>query len=253
MQTYSEFLMPSDDIKMAREIQDLDHLFTSLDQEICEDIRGLEHFNAIYQALQDLLQERLSRFAAIKTRLVQVERNLVKDESSLCLRIKGLQSILSVLERDHDCIEKSEIYKLVGEVQQSNDHMDISRVLSQTQDLILAEKQLLDEVKTKRALLIESKNSYSIFLTGVSRFQSWYNDYMNRLNATKVTGLDFDTQHATLVKEREEKRMEFFEILAAAKSLRASIFGYSAVDEKIEVRAINKLLRKKLVIFLQMY
>lgn len=231
---YTEILAACERKKMNREIDEIEESYLNLDHEICEDIEGLEGFLSAYRRLQNHLQERLSRFAVIKTRLVQVERNLVKDESSLCLRIKGIQSILSVLERDHDSSENSEIGRLLEEVR-LHDAGDTSKVLSKTNDLILAEKQLLDEVRARRVLLQGLKQSYGEFMSKLANFQSWYNDYMRRLSETRVTGPDFDVQHPQLVKEREEKRVEFIEILASAKSLRASIFDYSAVDAKIEV------------------
>lgn len=231
---YSELLLPPEEMRINREIQEMEHSFASLDQEIRGDIESIDNFSTSYQSLIEIFQERFSRLTVIKTRLVQVERNLVKDESALCLRIKGMQSILSVLERDHDSSENSEICRLLDKVQ-LYDYMDISRLVAQSRDLILAEKQLLGELRAKRAQLLEAKESYNQFNSKLTSFQCWCVDYMKRLNETKVTGPDFDMQHPSLVKEREEKRVQFFEIVTSAKTLRASIFDSSAVDEKIEV------------------
>ncbi|ODN06013.1 hypothetical protein Ocin01_00680 [Orchesella cincta] len=231
---FPEILLPSEERKMSQEIQEVEQSFSNFDQEMCNEIEGLENFSVAYQNLQDFLQERYARFTVIKTRLVQVEKNLVKDESALSLRIKGIQSILSVLERDHDSSENSELSRLLSIVR-LYDYMDISRMLSQTQDLILAENYLLQDVRTKRALLTEARVSYNNFMARYSKFHSWYFDYMKRLGETKATGQDFDVQYPSLVTEREEKRAEFIEILSSARSLRASIFDHSAVDQKIEV------------------
>ncbi|CAL8106721.1 unnamed protein product [Orchesella dallaii] len=232
---FPEILLPSEERKMGQEIQEIEQSFINFDQEMFSEIEGLENFSVAYQNLQDFLQERYARFTVIKTRLVQVEKNLVKDESALSLRIKGIQSILSVLERDHDSSENSELSRLLSIVR-VYDYMDISRMLSQTQDLILAENYLLQDVRTKRVLLTEAKASYNNFMARYSKFHSWYFDYMKRLGETKATGQDFDLQYPSLVTEREEKRGEFIEILSSARNLRASIFDPSAVDQKIEVR-----------------
>lgn len=235
---YSEIILPSEEKKIHREMREIKQSISNLNQEIGGEIDSLENFTAAYQTMQVLHQERCARFGAIKTRLVQVERNLVKDEGGLALRLKGIQSILSVLERDHDTSDNSEISQLLAEIS-ANGFVDASRIVTQANDLILAERQLLEEVRTKRALLKEAKESYVTFVRRLSNFQSWYADFMKRLSETRVTGVDFDVQHPALVSEREEKKKEFIAILNSAKNLRASIFDSSAVDKKIEVIFTN--------------
>jgi len=178
-----------------------------------------------------------------------MERDLIKSESELTERLNRMDHMLhSLLLHAKD--EMLEVEEKITEFRNlGGDGHKFDSAISQ---VLAVRDQLIDEVRWKAKSLRGIAETYTIFSRAVKKFEDWYPTYMSKISNNyqqhhrhgefvRKTLMTYEPQiqlktHPNLVKEREERKADFLEILSIARKLRVSIFDPSLLDHKIEVR-----------------
>ncbi|OXA58900.1 uncharacterized protein LOC110845003 isoform X2 [Folsomia candida] len=249
--TYADILLPSDERKINRTVQDLSQMHKNIERKLKRRIRDLEKATENCGAVQDLLTEKLEWLTEAKAQLRYIENTLIKTESQLASRLSLIEDMLnSFLPTESDeiveILEKiSQLHELTGNSPEldthNNEDQPNNKFDSQLGQIIGMRNQLLDEIGSKYGQYKEALKLFKEFSKVVTSFEEWYAHYLSKvcdlMNSQEDAvggGGVINLLPMDIVKEREEKRREFLSIFKIVGHLRVSIFDPAVLDDRLE-------------------